>query len=65
MQPHQERVIAERAELDQRLGKLLKFLDTDLFFVLDPAEQARMHRQAQLMSGYSDVLGERIAAFTP
>jgi hypothetical protein len=64
MLPHQERVIAEKAELDARLAKLLAFIQTPIIFpALPEAEQSRLRNQARFMDGYAAVLGERIAAF--
>jgi hypothetical protein len=63
MQPHQQRVVDEKTELDERLTKLIAFLDNPLFAGLDSDEQDRMKRQAEHMTNYSVVLGERIAAF--
>lgn len=63
MQPHQERVVAERAELDEKRAKLTAFIDGEVFDALDAAEQDRLRRQQDAMSVYSDVLRERIAAF--
>ena len=63
MQPYQDRVLNEKAELDQRLGKLQAFLSTATFNSLDADEQARLRRQAGIMQEYSVVLGERLAAF--
>ncbi len=62
--PHQQRVVAEKAELDDRLAKLDAFiLDNPLYLKLDEAEQQRLKRQSLYMGQYSDVLGERIKAF--
>lgn len=61
--PHQQRVIGEKVELDDKLTKLTAFLETDRFKGLDKAEQDRMHTQGNAMARYSMVLGERIAAF--
>lgn len=63
MQPHQERVIAEKKELDERGDKLDQFILSDKFGTLPAAEQERMKRQLEIMAKYSEVLGERIAAF--
>lgn len=63
LQPHQQRVVDEKAELDEKLAKLKAFFDTDLFKSLDEDEQERMWRQSDHMDDYSSVLGERIAAF--
>jgi len=63
MQPHQQRVVDEKAELDEKLTKLDAFGRTPLFASLPPDEQGRLNRQHSLMEQYSAVLGERIAAF--
>jgi hypothetical protein len=59
----QQRVVIERKELRDRLGKLEAFTQMDTFKSLPGDEQARMRRQMQHMSAYADVLDERIAAF--
>lgn len=61
--PHQQRVLTEKADLDERLAKLLAFVQTPTFSSLSEAEQSRLRNQARFMDGYSAVLGERIAAF--
>ena len=63
MQPHQQRVVTEKDELDGKLTKLRAFFDTKIFAGLDEAEKERLQRQAGHMDSYSQVLGERIAAF--
>ena len=62
--PHQQRVVDEKTELAERLGKLLAFFQSPIFAGLDPAEQSRLRNQARFMDGYAAVLEERIAAFT-
>ena len=61
--PHQQRVIAEKAELDDRRVKLIAFFDTTTFGSLDIAERKRLMHQIIVMDDYSAVLGERICAF--
>ena len=61
--PHQQRVVDERAELSDRLSKLLNVFQTPIFVGLDAAEKARLRSQARFMDGYCAVLEERIAAF--
>lgn len=62
--PHQQRVVDERAELSDRLSKLLGFFHTPIFAGLDAAERTRLRNQARFMDGYAAVLEERIAAFS-
>lgn len=61
--PHQQRVIDEKAELDERVAKLRTFLDTEICRSLDPLEQQRLGRQETAMARYSEILAERIDAF--
>ena len=63
LQPHQQRVITEKADLDERLGRLLAFFQTQTFEALPEAERSRLRNQARFMDGYSAVLEERIEAF--
>ncbi|UCV01152.1 crAss001_48 related protein [Acidovorax radicis] len=62
--PHQQRVLDEKRELDERLSKLDAFvLDNPLFLKLPSAEQERLSRQSKAMAVYSGILDERIACF--
>ena len=63
MKPHQERVVAEREELDSKRIKLQSFIGSEMFLSLDKDEQARLLRQSKIMNDYSCVLIERIGAF--
>ena len=64
MQPHQQRVVDEKSELDERRSKLLAFLNTDLFRSLDQAERDRLRTQHSVMGVYSEILHQRISAFS-
>lgn len=61
--PHQQRVVDEHRELTTRLNKLIDFTETDDFSALPEAERARLRCQAVLMTGYAEVLDQRIRAF--
>jgi len=63
MPPHQQRVAAEKAQLDDKLAKLNKFFESTTFASLPVPEQSLLLRQADLMACYSHVLELRIAAF--
>lgn len=63
LQPHQQRVVDERRELNDRLTKLEAFMHGRVYQRLDSAEMARLMRQRDAMAAYSTVLAERIAAF--
>jgi hypothetical protein len=61
--PHQQRVIDEKRELDDKGAKLEAFFKTSIFAGLDSVEKDRLLQQSAVMATYSDILGERIAAF--
>ncbi len=63
MKPHQERVVTEKSQLDEKIDKLRAFLSGDVFLTLPGDERARLSCQLGHMQGYSAVLGDRIAAF--
>lgn len=63
MQPHQQRVVDEKTELDAKMDKLTAFIDTPLFASLPEAEQERLVMQLMHMGHYTATLAERIAAF--
>lgn len=63
MQDYQERVVVEKADLDERVAKLRRFFTTPAYAGLDSAEQDRLSRQFGYMCSYSAVLEELIAAF--
>lgn len=61
--PHQQRVVDEKAELDEKRAKLAEFAHTDLFSSLPKAERDRLEHQGFHMGCYSDILAARIANF--
>lgn len=63
MQPHSWRVIEEKKDLDEKIEKLDAFIHGDTYPTLEEVERMRLMRQFCHMKDYSNVLGERIAAF--
>ena len=63
MQPHQQRVVDEKAQLSEKLDKLETFEGGAIYASLAPAEQSRLTRQLLIMKLYEQVLSERISAF--
>ena len=64
MQPHQQRVVDEKTELDGKLDRLKAFIETNpTFQTLDGDEKGRLNRQFDVMAEYSSILGQRIEAF--
>lgn len=63
MAPHQERVVAEKDELADKLTKLNAFIGGAVYDRLSADERNRLCRQAAVMKDYLDILNDRIAAF--
>ena len=64
LQPHQQRVVDEKTELDKKATALSEFIaHSHIFETLDAAEQERLKEQNDVMWQYSEILGARIAAF--
>jgi hypothetical protein len=64
MQPHQQRVIDEKVELDKKISGLSMFMEKPgMFGGLPELERMRLFAQRRVMVEYSNILGERIAAF--
>ena len=57
-------MVEEKILLDDKISKLGTFMDNSpLYDELSKDEKERISRQHTLMTAYSEVLGERIAAF--
>ena len=64
MEPHQQRVVDEKTELDTKIEALAKFIDgSPIFAKLAAEERGDLLSQISLMERYSDLLGRRIARF--
>lgn len=63
MEAYQERVVREKADLDEKLESLQAFLNGIVFETLGLDERIRLRQQLAAMGTYSYVLGERIKAF--
>lgn len=63
LQPHQQRVVDEKTELELKLSALRGFLYGSVFNGLTSYEQALLLLQEHIMTAYSDVLRQRIKAF--
>ena len=64
MLEHQQRVADEKAALDKKAKALSAFIGTSNTFIkLDIDEQQRLKIQCEIMWQYSEILGQRIAAF--
>ena len=66
MKDYEQRVVAEKLELDAKAKALSNFIGLNkMFDSLDAAEQERLREQNDIMWQYSEILGKRIAAFPP
>ena len=62
-EPHVERVIREKADLDEKLEKLNKFIGDPAFKAIHLDHQSLLRLQASYMQKYSEVLKHRLALF--
>lgn len=60
---HQERIVTEKNELDEKIDKLSVFIKGNFYRELPGDEQARLNDQFSAMNDYSNILRQRIAAF--
>lgn len=65
MQPHEERVVVEKTDLDGKLERLDRFMASSAFDALAIEDRNLLTEQRAVMAAYSGVLERRIARFTP
>ena len=64
LQPHEQRVVDEKSELDAKLKKLDEFIETSpIFLSLSPRAQSLLYYQGLIMTEYSNILDQRISEF--
>ncbi len=63
MEAWQDRVIAEKRELDEKIAKLAEFMEGEPFDRLPLQNQGWLHSQHIAMQAYSVALKMRIAHF--
>jgi hypothetical protein len=63
VEAYQERVVAEREELQQKWSKLGTFLGGTQYQALPEEEQQRLRRQHAVMGEYLAILTSRIVNF--
>jgi len=61
--PWKQRVLEEKEQLCDKIGKLAAFIAGEAFRNLPESEQLRMARQLQSMQEYRTILSERIDAW--
>ena len=60
MSTFKDRLLTEKAELDEKRSRLEKFQTTDEFQTIEPFQISLLNIQAQSMATYSQCLLERI-----
>jgi len=60
MSTFKERLIEEKAQLDEKIEKLDAFMQTEQFNQIDNVQISLLNCQLQVMKAYSQVLLERI-----
>lgn len=64
--PHEQRVIAERDELNKKINDLNAFIGgSPVFDAQHPHDAQLLRDQLSVMVQYSAILGQRIARFAP
>jgi hypothetical protein len=60
LQPHQQRVLAEKRELDERVEKLTSFVNSENISKASFKEQGLLREQLAVMCALQEILQERI-----
>ena len=64
LQPHQQRVVEEKKELDIKIKALQTFIErNEMFYFTSTEEKSDMRRQLHTMETYSQILQRRINRF--
>lgn len=61
--PHEQRVINEKSDLDEKINALGVFTKTETFDNLSAQEQVMLEAQFHAMCSYSTILASRIIGF--
>lgn len=64
MKPHQERVLVELKELNEKLIKLGAFIGGDIFNALPNEDRDLLEEQNRWMEAYCGVLRKRVERFS-
>ncbi len=60
-----DRLNVEKSELDEKIGKLKSFMESDNFNKIDTVQKSLLQVQAHAMLTYSQILFERISLLEP
>ena len=61
--PHEQRVVDEKRQLDEKISKLADFFSGEIFLSLDHLNRQLLIAQHAMMESYSRILGLRIQLF--
>lgn len=61
-EPHHQRMMAERAQLCDRISKLVGFIGSEKYLEIESIEQCRLNAQLDYMMSYRRELDERLIA---
>ena len=64
MQPHEQRVVDERNELEGKINKIWEFIGGDIWQSLNKVDQDLLAIQHNAMTAYSATLSARISRFS-
>lgn len=64
MSDFKSRLSIEKSELDEKIGKLSTFIESDGINSIDPKQKALLNEQLPAMKLYADILAERISLLT-
>lgn len=57
-----QRLLDEKAQLDERIGKLRAFTESEKFATVDAVQQELLKKQLPVMEEYSSILEQRLTA---
>jgi len=64
MKVYQQRVVEEKKELDEKISKLIVFIDhSSSYLTMDDQDKELLGKQLDAMRDYSKILGDRISRF--
>ena len=64
MQPHEQRVVTERDELQSKIAKLEDFIEGQIFAGMEYTDRKFLRIQLMAMMTYCEALNSRIGRFT-
>ena len=63
MQEFQQGVLAEYSELNSKLNRLVRFIESETYAALPAEEKELLRRQSEIMGEYAAILDKRLDRF--